>query len=205
MLTLFAVMILQRSPETLIYDVLDRYKHLDSLSITVEHENGTSQRLNFLAPARFELKVRNEGDKDKTPDWFCDGERLVTRWPDRLSSKPFESLLTGGPVNGATEGQPAYEVSAGPVLSWLLHSPSGDAWVKAPRGSKIEFAWGSRIDWRDQPVREITVSIDRKPPASLFVSADGHRLLGMEAGKRSINYRDEKDNIVQMPSLGTFK
>ena len=154
MVAVLAMLALQRSPEAMLRQVATRYGALESAKVLIGHESGPKQELVWARASRFELKVLKPDPKTPTPDWYCDGAQVLTRWSDHSDTTPYEFK---------PQEPRAFEASAGPVMGWLLKSPDMDRWLKPSKGSQVQFSWGSRIEWRDQPAREVLVEVDRKP------------------------------------------
>ncbi len=187
---------IQQSPGAMLQRVAAGYQRLESVSLSIDREDGANQVLKWARPSRFELLATKQPEGSKLPDWLCDGQQVTTRWSDRVDRKERSN---------AKDSIPAYELSAGPILSWLLRSDFGDRWLKSEKGSKIDYSWGPKIDYHGSAVREVDVSIDERAPARFFVSVDGKRLIGFESGKQWRFYRDQADNIILMPSLGSYR
>ena len=102
---------------------------------------------------------------------------------------------------------PGWEVSGGPILGWLLDSPSSKFILSPPEGFKLSYGWGDRKEWEGTEVREVMLKIGGPiDSASLFLGANEPRLVGqeyLENKKRHwMRYRDAKENVSLADSLG---
>jgi WD40 repeat protein len=161
----------------LLRQVRDHYQHLSSFSMRIEHENSSGlfpgryrQTLQWRRGGRFALLTLGPAHP-KVPDYHADGKHVV--WLSPSGMRFVDGLM---PDQGTAAG---WEVSGGPILSWLQHTPAGNDDV----GPEMEWRFGPHTRWHGLNVRELSgTSRDRPdlPGESLFIDESRKLLLGYE-------------------------
>jgi hypothetical protein len=171
----------QPTPLDLLKQVRDHYQSLSSFSMRIEHQDSSglfpgrySQTLRWRRGGRFELLTTPKGNK-KVPDFYADGRQVL--W-----IRPGNEWTTGELVPDRNT-MPSWEVSGGPIVSWLQNTHSGRFFFDPPQQMPLAWSSGPRVEWRGHRVREIVgkqIGRDREPGISFLVD-DRHRLLiGLE-------------------------
>lgn len=202
----------QADAASVLANIADAYRKLDSVSVTIEHNDSSglfpgiyTQQLQWQKDKRFELKVTKPNPKSapapgsNAPDYYCDGATVRTlRKGSGDSSRP---------INTDPNTQPGYEVSGGLMLSMLLDSPTYRMILKPPAGIKIGL--GPESTWKGEKVMQVSYQAsggDMSVTGSIYYKADPLQLCGMEykAGSQSgwLRYVDEKRNAAMPSKLG---
>lgn len=197
------------SAKDVFMQTMERYAKLDSFSTDIEHDFSSGlfpgkykQHLDFKKGKGFKLVVitsKESDGKDKiAPDFYCDGVDVTT-------VGRFDGTK---PINKDANSMPAYEVSGGLIMTWLLDSPSKGLFTKPPEGMKVDIGWGKRKSWHNEKVDEITFKMtagEQTPLVSFFLDPEHKRLVGNEwiaNGKVGFMiYRSQKANPAVNPSI----
>lgn len=158
--------------------------------MTIRHKDSSglfpgsyTQELRYLKPGRFELKVKTKSKFNPTegapgalaPDYYSDGKTVA--------SVRDKAVVSTNPVTPEPNTMPGWEVSGGPILGWLMDSPSSRAYIDPPAELKTTLRFGSRTKWQGEDVREILLTMgDSKTGlvVSFFIDRLGRRLVGFE-------------------------
>jgi AhpC/TSA family len=169
------------SPIELLRQVRDHYRSLSSFAMRIEHLDSSglypgryTQRLRWRRGGHFELLVTSKGNR-RVPDCYADGRQVLWIHPDNRWST--------GELVPEPNTAPGWEVSGGPIVSWLQDTWSGRAYLDPPKEMKVTWQFGPRVEWRGQRVREIVGTIGdshRDSGFSLFVDAQRNLLVGDE-------------------------
>ena len=170
--------------------VRKHYEALTTFSMVIEHKDSSglfpgsySGELKWRKGGHFQLTVTRPSDfvaseskpGMKAPDFYADGRNVVAVGAAGIrSTKPLaEEEVT----------MPGWEVAGTLVLSWLEGTANGKLVTNPVEGFKVEYSDGSRTEWQKTKVKELILTVKfggEKQDASLFVSEDGHQLVGME-------------------------
>lgn len=197
--------------------VRDRYARLGSFQMTIQHHDSSglypgdyTQDLKVLVPGRFELKVLNKSRFEPkpdlpgglAPDFYSDGAKVLAI---RDKAVIHESALMPD-----ENTMPGWEVAGGPILGWMMGTPTSKSYVDPPKNMKSTLRFGSKTQWRGEDVREIEMVIgdpQKGLHVSLFIDRLGQRLVGFEwspQGKTGWAYYKNQHFNPRLPtSLGT--
>jgi hypothetical protein len=168
------------SPTDLLRQVRDHYRSLSSFAMRIEHQDSSglypgryTQRLRWRRGGHFELLVTSKGNR-RVPDFYADGRHVLWSHPDHRWSP--------GELVPEPNTAPGWEVSGGPIVSWLQDTWTGRAYLEPPKEMQLSWQFGPRTEWRGQRVREIVGTIGGRRDASfsLFVDAQRKLLVGVE-------------------------
>ena len=155
-----------QTPKEALEEVVKHYQSLKSFTATVECHDASglfpgnyTQTLKWKKGNRFELLVTVKSDFVKVegnpgsepPDYFSNGKEVLMQKYDGASSTRSMDM---GPNT-----MPGWEVSGGPILGWLLDSPSSKFFLSTPEGFKLSYAWGDRKEWEGTEVREVKLKM----------------------------------------------
>ena len=190
------------------------YSNLSSFSCTVESQDSSGLypghyvlNLKWKKGNQFEIKVTEaqkpipEPPQFTIPDFYCDG-RKVTRVGDTRGLSPRE-------LNKDPNVSPGYEVAVGPLMFFLLDSPTKKMLLDPPEGMTSTFAHGEKTKWKGKDAKEIIWSIrsgEDVIDASVFLSLNSKTVYGMEYEindkEAFIHYKDQRLNPELSASLG---
>jgi beta-lactamase regulating signal transducer with metallopeptidase domain len=201
----------------------DYYQSLSSFSMRIENHYTSglfpteyAQTLRWRKPDRFELLVTSKQDAgpagnrangdQSVPDYRADGRQLITATPN---GRRFVGAITPEPNT-----EPGWEVSAGPILSWLQNTESGN-WMLDGKAlpPHWQFGRGPRTMWHGYHVRELlgrNTGTSRYYPhgwySSMFLDAEKPILIGEETNAQHrigwALYADQKANPILPQTLG---
>lgn len=194
------------------------YRSLDSFSMTIEHQDSSglfpgryTQSLKWRKGGRFELIVTKPSDYvakanepgGVAPDYYCDGKTVVS--VHRTGERTSASLRRD------PNSTPGWEVSGGPILSWLIDGSIATNLANPPSGWKIETVPGPDKTWNDTKARTLVLRFShgsRSLDAQLYFSTQAPELVGMEwssEGKpASVRFLDQKRNPPLPETLGSL-
>ena len=166
--------------------VMAHYQSLKLFDATLVHHNDSGlfpgdyvQSLSWEAPNSFSLKVTTpaSGESHRAPDFTCTNGSIHTEG-GTYPTRPDE------PLNTDINTMPGYEVSGGPILSWLLKSPSANLVIDPPNGMTATYAWGQPGLWHNMDVKVImmtwTVSKNNSQLVKLYLNPKGDELVGWQ-------------------------
>ncbi|MEZ0327757.1 MAG: hypothetical protein ACAH95_17825, partial [Fimbriimonas sp.] len=215
-LSLFAP--LADDPQPLMLETLDRYAKLDSFSSTLVHQDSSglfpgsfTQELKWKKGGRFELIVTKPNKKKLepgsqggyAPDFYSDGEQVHSFWKGNAQAST--------PIKPPENTSPGWEVSGGPILSFLVDSGVSKFYKNPPPHITLTFTWGPRVKWQGEEVREVKMAMtqgDVTLPIYMFLTKDAKEFVGYEweTGKAKLgwmHYTNRKENPVLPLTLGT--
>jgi len=180
------------TPREAILECMAYYQGLKKFSMDIKHQNSSG-----LFPGKYEQKLEWNGPKNWSlnvvkPSEFkpVDGEPGSLAPTYLCKDGELIERLTGGserPGSEATDQtMPGWEVSGGPIMSWLAGTPSGKYYADGlPKdsGMSISLTWGSLKKWQDLSVREIILTTataqGESRKFSMFLDVEKPRLLGL--------------------------
>lgn len=188
--------------------VRDRYLQMNTFAMTIVHRESSAlypgeftQVLMYRKQGRFMLKVvkpskfvpKLNEPGTLAPDFFSDGKSVVSRWPGGGTQTH--------PLDLGDGGMSGWEVSGGPILGWLVGTPTAKGYFDPEPPLKTTFRFGTRRSWQGEDVREIVLTFGEPGvglPFSFFVDPKASRLIGFEWTRSGItgwaHYRDQRVN-----------
>ena len=188
--------LIQQDPKAVLAAVQARYAGLSSLDATILHHEDSGlfpgdyvQALHWTKPATFTLKVTkpNKSGGNKAGDFSCDGSTV------HIVGGTYP--LGDRPLNTDPNQLPGYEVSGGPILSWLLKSPSADMFLNPPNGYKMALAWGAPTTW--QGVKVKAINCDMSTPKGVGAGSMTITLFLNERADELLGYQFEENGKVK--------
>ena len=171
--------------------VLNRYKEMSSFSMSIEHHNREGlfpgnhrHSLQWRKGGRFELLVTSNNQQGKVPNYYANGEQVVTVYPDGTTGT--ESLAPRG------DYAPGWGSNGGVILGMLQRGEEAASVIGFLNPPNMETRWkfGPRTEWHGQKVRELLleaiVQTNPRFPStstftSVFISEDEKSFIGWEA------------------------
>jgi beta-lactamase regulating signal transducer with metallopeptidase domain len=167
----------------LMKQVRDYYQGLHDFGMAIEHRDTSglmpgryTQTLHWRDDNRFELITTEYNEfPDHKADFYADGKKVTARTADgRVAEED---------LHGQENISYGWEVSGGPIMTWLQHTVSGRYWLS----KDVQWSYGPRKLWHGHKVREVCMHWVARPgiPAmnfhvSYFVDAQKPILIGME-------------------------
>lgn len=170
--------------------VLSGYSKHKSFRCTLVHHGDSGlypepfeQEFRWKSGNRFELKVTKHGKGRRPGDFYSDGKFVVSVFPDRLNMRE--------PIDHGKNNSPAWEVTGGPIMMWVIDSPGLDLFRKLRPGMQVTYKVEQSRKFHGQEALPIVFGMKyereaRQAEATFFVSLDRQRFIGMEwvnAGK----------------------
>ncbi len=207
-------------PQQALLDSLSRYATLNSFSATLIHDDSSGlfpgsyiQDLKWKKDGRFELLVTTPNKKKLgpgpiggyAPDYYSDGAMVSSFWKGLPQ--------TTGPFTPPDNTSPEWEVSGGPILSFLVNTGVAKFYKSPPPGVKLVFAAGERVKWQGEDVREVTLEMTQGSvtlPIFMFLTKSGREFVGYEwpssNSKRGfMHYTKRVENPPLPDTLGTHR
>jgi hypothetical protein len=169
----------------LLKEVRDHYRGLTTFSMLIEHHNSSglfpgeyNQKLRWRKGSKFDLVVTkcNPAEKDsKAPNYFVNGKEVLSIKAD--GSKDITA------VEMEPNHSPGWEVSGGPILSWLQDATLSKILTDPPKGLTLEWSFGPGAEWRKIKSRELLGKVTQNGQSHtirLYVNEREKTLVGIE-------------------------
>lgn len=173
-----------KDPKAALSAVIARYGGLRSFDATIIHHMDSGlfpgdyvQVLHWTKPTNFTLDVTkpSTAQGNRAGNFACDGSMVHTVG----GSHP----VSDRPLNADPNLLPGYEVSGGPILSWLLKSPSAKMFLDPPKGMTMSLSWGDPTTWHGVKVRVMncaTTSSAGSMTMQMFLNDRADEFLGYQ-------------------------
>ncbi len=217
LLALAALLPLADDPQQAMLGTLDRLAKLDSFAATLVHNDSSglfpgafTQELKWKKGGQFELLVTKPNKQKLVPDglggyapnYYSNGTDVLSFWQGRAQAT--------GSIKPDPGTSPGWEVSGGPIVSFLTDTGVSKFYKNPPEHIKLSFTWGERLKWQGEEVREVQMVMtqgDVTLPISMFLSKDAREFVGYEwetAPKKAgwLHYTHRKENPSLPATLG---
>ena len=198
---------LPKGPKEAMKAVVAHYQSLSSLDVTILHHNSSglfpgdyTQTLHWEKPTKFLLKVTKPAktSKNLAPDYASDGTEVLANGGNGYPSNPQ-------PLNKDPNVEPGYEVSAGPILSWLINSPTGNVFINPPETLRTSFEWAPSTSWHGLKVHTVVLSVSypssgtsQVQKVNIYLNDAGTEMVGYEitspGSSGYLIYEDQKSS-----------
>ncbi len=195
-----------KDPKEALIALKARYEGLSAFEATIVHHESSGlfpgdyqQSLTWTKPGAFTLKVTKPatGQTRTAGDFTSDGANVTT-----VGGTGYPNAGTR-PLNTDKNLSPGYEVSGGPIMSWLLKSPQSNFYINPPEGIKASLAGDKPMTWHGVKVLVIDVKWEMPGREShgpevmkMFLNEQGDEFLGFKWSRQgltgSLTYTEQK-------------